>query len=247
MTHCEGEDAMSTFVENRPQPAPADRAPRHDFYAGVHKGLRNFMADTLAAVGRADAADARDVEAALAQLAGLLEMCTSHLEKENQFVHPAMEARAPGSSARTAEDHVAHEAAIDELTAAAAAVGRSAGEARVAALRALYARLALFVAENLEHMHVEETANNAVLWAHYADDELAAIEHALVASIPPDKMASFLRWMIPALNHAERVTLLRGIAQGAPAEVVEGVLGIARARLSARDWARLESALVVSA
>ena len=32
--------------------------------------------------------------------------------------------------------------------------------------------LALFIADNFQHMHVEETAHNAVLWARYTDAEL---------------------------------------------------------------------------
>jgi hypothetical protein len=222
-------------------------APRHDFYAGVHKGLRSFMADTLVAAGRADPADPQDVDATLSQLRGLLAICATHLEHENRFVHTAMEARCPGSSARTGEDHVAHEAAIDELIAAIGAVERACGAARAGALHALYGRLAQFVAENFEHMRIEETANNAVLWAHYTDEELAAIEHAIVGSIPPADMGAFLRWMIPALSHAERVAMLNDMAQGAPRDVFEAVLGIARARLSARDWAKLEGALAAHA
>jgi hypothetical protein len=80
---------------------------------------------------------------------------------------------------------------------------------RTAALGRLYRALALFVADNFQHMQVEETAHNAVLWAAYRDDELMAIEQAIVASIPPDAMAEALHWFLPALTpracgHARR-------------------------------------------
>lgn len=59
-------------------------------------------------------------------------------------------------------------------------------DSEVAAMLGLLERLlALFVADDVQHMHVEETAHDAVLWAHYSDDELMAIEQAIVASIPP--------------------------------------------------------------
>jgi hypothetical protein len=223
-------------------PAPA-AAPRHDLYAAVHKGLRSCMGETLAAVGRMDPADATDVAAALGQLRGLLELCSFHLEHENRFLHPALEARSPGASARTGEDHIGHEEAIDELTAEIGAVERAAAGARPAAAHRLYLRLARFVAENLEHMHVEETANNAVLWSCYTDAELLGIERALIGAIPPPKMAAFLRWMIPAMSHDQRVGMLAGMRQGAPAEVFAGVLALAQNRLPARDWEKLATAL----
>ena len=236
---------METRTNTRPQPQSA--TPRHDMYAGVHKGLRAFMGDTLAVVGRMDPADEHDVAAALGQARSLLAICASHLEHENRFVHAAMEARRPGSSARTGEDHVGHEEAIDELTAEIGAFQRATGAARTAAAHRLYLRLAAFVAENLAHMHVEETANNAVLWACYTDDELLAIEHMLVAAIPPQKMGAFLRWMLPSISHAERVAMLSGMRQGAPAEAFAGVLALTRANVSTRDWAKLAAALDVAA
>jgi hypothetical protein len=236
---------METRTNTRPQPQSA--TPRHDMYAGVHKGLRAFMGDTLAVVGRMDPADEHDVAAALGQARSLLAICASHLEHENRFVHAAMEARRPGSSARTGEDHVGHEEAIDELTAEIGAVERATGPARATAAHRLYLRLATFVAENLVHMHVEETENNAVLWACYTDAELQAIEGALVASIPPPEMGAVLRWMIPAMSHAARVGMLSGMRQNAPAEVFDGVLALTRAHVSARDWAKLADALCIEA
>jgi hypothetical protein len=236
-----GEHSMEATTNPRPQPQSS--TPRHDMYAGVHKGLRAFMGDTLAVVGRMDPADNHDVAAALDQARGLLAICLSHLEHENRFVHVAMEARQPGSTARTGEEHIGHEEAIDELTAEIGAVERATGPARTVAAHRLYLRLATFVADNLLHMHVEETANNAVLWACYADDELQAIEHALVASIPPAEMGAVLRWMIPAMSHPARVAMLSGMRQGAPADVFAGVLALTRAHVSARDWAKLADAL----
>ena len=56
-------------------------------------------------------------------------------------------------------------------------------------------------------------------------------------------MATVARWMMAGLNHAERVELLQGMRHGAPPAVFEGVLGIARANLSSRDWTKLAVAL----
>ena len=47
----------------------------------------------------------------------------------------------------------------------------------------LVVALALFIAENFEHMHYEETEHNAVLWAHYTDAELAELPDTVFADM----------------------------------------------------------------
>jgi hypothetical protein len=236
-----GLQASRAPIGRRPDGAGASQ--RVDLYTGIHKGLRAFMGDVLTTVGRMDANDPTEVAAVVEQVRVLLEALRRHLHHENQFKHPAMEARHPGSACPTTEDHVHHEAEIERLGADLLAVERSAGEARPAAALKLYRRLALFVAENYQHMQVEETENNAVLWAGYTDEELLEIQDALIAAIPPQWLALYLRWMVPAMAPAERAALLTGIHQGAPAEVFEGILATIKPHLGERDWAKLMAVL----
>jgi hypothetical protein len=231
-------------VDTRPT---ASVPPRLNMYVPIHKALRAFMGDTLAGVGRLDPADDSDVGVTLEQVRGLLAALTLHLESENRFVHPAMEARRPGSTAATSHCHVEHECALGELATMIEAVARQTGVERQAAVAALYSRLALFVAENLEHMAVEERDNMAVLWAEYSDEELAAIDAAIVAHVPPAAKAVALRWMMAALSHGERVHMLQGMRRAAPPEAFEALLAIARTHLGARDWAKLAAALALPA
>ena len=84
-----------------PALADAQQAGRFDLYAGVHKALRLYMTDTLARVGRADPADDDEVAGAIGQLRDLLELCDLHIEDENRFVLPALEARRPASPSAT--------------------------------------------------------------------------------------------------------------------------------------------------
>lgn len=221
-------------------------APRFDLYRPIHKALRAFMSDTLVAVGSLDTGDEADVTVVVEQTRGLLAMLAVHLDDENRFVHAAMEARRPGSARRTADDHASHECALAEFERLLVAVEQPDGPTRAQAALELYRRLGLFVAENYEHMNVEERENNAVLWADYTDEELAAIEGEILGSIPREALAVGMRWMIPAINHGERVGMLQGMRAGVPPEVFEGVLAIARGHLTARDWAKLESALGLS-
>jgi hemerythrin-like domain-containing protein len=226
---------------------PQAAAPRLDLYGPIHKALRAFMSHTLVAVGRLDTNDDAEVAVTLEQVRSLLEVLALHLEKENRFVHPALEARRPGSSGPTAHDHVEHEQAFEELGSMVEAVYRRATADRALAVSRLYQRLALFVADNLEHMDVEERDNAAVLWAEYSDKELGEIEAAIVGSVNPTTMAVVTSWMMKALSHAERVGLLQGMRHSSPERVFEGALAIARSNLSTRDWIKLANALAVPA
>lgn len=231
------------------QSVAAAAAPvRHDMYAFIHKALRAFMADTLLRLGRMDLADAREVDATLRQARELLDLCRVHLDDENRFVHPALEACVPGSAARITGEHVHHEDDIALLLEQIDMVEhlRVDGSADEAASR-LYRWFAVFAGDNFRHMDYEEREHNAVLWTHYSDAQLQAIEGALVASLPPQVNALALRWMLPSISHAERVQLLGGIRANAPAPAFEGALALARAQLDAHDWRKLGDALALPA
>lgn len=218
-------------------------APRVDLYAGIHKALRALMADTLLALGRMDCDDPLDLASGTQRLQQLLDFCRGHLQHENRFVHAAMEARAPGASEAIAHEHAQHEQDIDRLAAQATGLLHCPPPARAAGALALYRQVSLFVAHNFEHMHVEETAHNAVLWARYTDAELIAIHDALVASIPPEEMMFTLRWLVPFMNPAERAAMMRDMQAHAPAPAFAAALEVVRPHLSEPEWAKLATAL----
>jgi hypothetical protein len=221
----------------------ATQPQRVDMYTGIHKALRALMADTLLAVGRMDSMDDLDLAQATQRVLDMLGFCRAHLRHENEFVHAAIEARAPGASAVIAHEHEEHERHIAELCLEAQALRGCPGEQRSAGALELYRSLALFIADNFQHMHVEETAHNAVLWARYTDAELVAIHQALIASIPPEEMMFTIRWLVPFMNPAERTALLAEMQAHAPAPAFAAALDAVRPHLDATEWAKLSRSL----
>jgi hypothetical protein len=110
----------------------------------------------------------------------------------------------------------------------------------------LYHHLALFVAENFQHMHIEETANNAALWALYSDAELHEIHARLLAGIPPEKDLVVARWMIPALCPMERAIIVGHAKRQMPPEAFIGVLAHVKPHMDESGWTKLASAVGVS-
>lgn len=218
-------------------------APRYDLYAGIHKALRAFMADTLVAIGRMDANDAADIGPALAQLRALLGCMSAHLRHENEFIHPVLESASTGAAGRIAIEHIEHQREIAALEAQADAFDAAEASLRPALALSLYRGLALFVGENFAHMQHEEVVHGAQLWAHCSDAQLLDLEHRIVTSQTPDEAMLVLRWMLPYMAHADRCGMMFGMRAMAPAPVFAAVLDLARAHLRERDWIKLDAAL----
>jgi hypothetical protein len=216
---------------------------RHNLYALIHKALRLAMAETLAAAGRLDASDAQEVSDAIVRVRELLRFCRMHLDTEETFVHPAIEARRPGTTARICAEHVEHMASLAALGRAVDGLARAPVASRASAAFALYSELGRFVGENFVHMHVEETVHNRALWEAYTDDELVALENAIKAHHTPEDTTFVLRWMLPAMTPAERAGLVTTIRRVAPPPVVEKVVALAKAHVDASGFDKLTLAL----
>ncbi len=225
-----------------PVSAPAAAASRFDLYGPIHKALRACLFDTVVRVGRLDLDDAGEFRRVCDQVDALAATLRSHLAHENEFIHSLMQSLAAGSPQRAAHDHADHLEAIARIEALNAVLRAAPSRG---ACEALYHHLALVAADNLEHMHLEETQHHAVLWDHCSDAELLAVEQAIVASLSPREFTEMLAWMLPALAPTVRTQMLTGIRQGAPAPVFEMVLGIARSNLDATGWAKLSRSLGV--
>ena len=216
---------------------------RYNIYEVVHKALRARLAETLVAIGQMDADEDGSLCAVVGQVRTTLAMMRGHLGSENEFVHVAMEARAPGSTRRIAEEHLHHEEDIQTLDDACTALLDAAPGARAARAGRLYVMFDLFVQDNFSHMRYEEDHHNAVLWSAYTDEEILAIEQALVAAIPPEKKALFLLSMVPAVPTRDRARLLGGLRASAPPEAYAGLYAAVVPRLDAGARQRLDAAL----
>jgi len=216
---------------------------RYDIYRLIHKGMRAFLTDTLLTVGRMDASNEDELRLGLLKLQRLLDFCMNHLDHENKFIHPALDACMPGSADSMYAHHEHHVHLIRELGDIAQELLQKSGVEQEQLAADLYRKLALFVADNLAHMHEEETINNGILWQHYTDAEIQAIERALVSTISPQQNAEVMNWILPAINHGERHEFLAGMRQHAPRAHFQNVLDIARQQLNWEDWSKLKFAL----
>ena len=123
-----------------------------DIYRRIHKALRFCMSDTLSRVSRLDIGDRGEVVSVLAQVREMAILCATHVAHEDTFVHPAMEARFPGTAKATAAEHAHHKYACRKIIALGDAVYNAREEDRESLVSQLYHYISLFVAESLHHL-----------------------------------------------------------------------------------------------
>jgi hypothetical protein len=211
-------------------------ATRFDLYGPVHKGLRALMADTLLRFGSLDVEDPAQLREACDQALGMLELLRSHVDHEDEHIHPLLERCRAGAANQAEREHVEHRQVLaglaDELRGLLAAPSWPAADA-------VYQGLAKLMAENLEHMRLEDLDYQNLLWDHCSDAELMELDARVVASIPPREMMQYLRWMLPAMSPPQRLRLMRGLRAQAPVTVQVAVSRLAQQHLPETAWNRL--------
>lgn len=215
---------------------------RYNIYTLIHKGLRASLCQNLVDLGKLDNTDSEAVTHQLDITENLLNFCRGHLAHENTFIHPAIQ-KLDKNPLQTIDDHHEHESAIDELQHKIATIKNLQDQDKARALHALYCVFSLFVAENFTHMRIEETHNAELLWKHFSDAEIHAIEQKIVGSLSPEENLLGLLMILPNITHSERVIFLQGFRQAVPAEVFNGTVSMLKPLLTSKDWLKLNTSL----
>lgn len=228
------------------EPASEYELVSFDLYRNVHKGIRGELFQVTSLAGSMDPGERCARERLQAGVHALFGFLVAHAEHEDDFVQPLIEAHAPYYAEVVASDHVRLE---DQMAVIEARVGRATTAPRAeqrGRVHHVYRDLAAFTSTYLEHQHFEECKVMPALDAVVGTDELAAVDAAIVAGIPPEQMAASLGLMLPAMNVDDRLELLGGVQAGAPPEVFAGVWALAGSLLDTPDHQALAARLGLS-
>lgn len=206
-----------------------------NLYRNIHKGIRGELFAVTNQAGNLDPSDVAARRALAERVVNAVDVLVTHAEHEDTHIQPVLEERLPALAAKIALDHVTLDERMIELREiAAAAVDVDAADARAVTER-VYLDLASFTGTYLAHQDVEERTVMPALEAAIGNDAVVVLERAIIASIPPADMAKTLPLMLTAMNIDDRAELLGGMRAGAPAEVFQGVWGLAGSVLTAAD------------
>jgi hypothetical protein len=217
---------------------------RHDIYGPIHKGIRLALAELVIRIGSTDFDDEAAARDTLAALRHQMMLSASHLAHEEAHIHGALEARAEGATLTLLADHDHHRRAFDEIEALMQAIEATPAGEREALGRRLYLDFSRFVAADFAHMAEEEMVILPLLHRLFTDEEIIAMEAAIVAALPPEKVIAFMKIAIPGMNRPERIRFLNFVRGGAPAEAFEAIRNFAaRPTLTPDDYRAVELGL----
>ncbi len=205
-----------------------------DLYRDIHKGIRSELFAVTLTAGRIDPTCDLDRQALAGHVGDVMQLLVEHAEHEDGPILPVLEANLPDLAEKIENDHHVLEGRIASLRDQATSIVGEVAEPR-RALHRLYVELASFTGAYLEHQDVEERVVMPALQTAVGIDAVVAIHEAIVGPMPPEQMARSLALMLPAMNVDDRTEFFGGLAQGAPAEVVEGVWSLAASVLTADD------------
>jgi hypothetical protein len=204
-----------------------------DLYRDIHKAIRAELFAITSTAARIDPSNPIARAALADHVRDVAAFLVSHADHEDTHIQPALERELPELAAQIAAEHPALEGELDGLVALA-----DAGE-----VATLHLALASFTGRYLLHQDVEERVVMPALEAAIGVEAVLAIHQAIVTSIPPDEMGRSLALMLPTMNVDDRAELLGGMQASAPAEVFDGVWGLARSVLEPSDIAAVAQRL----
>jgi hypothetical protein len=222
---------------------PEFRLAGVDLYRDIHKGIRAELFAVTSSAGNIDPADCGDRRALASHLEQMAWVLESHARHEDAHVEPLLREHLPALAERVEADHAELEARFAWIVALAVDLVDAPVAQQRGGLHLLYLELSGFTSRYLRHQLVEEGEIMPELDRLLGPDQCGALHGAIVGSIPPDEMARFLAFMLPAMNSFDRLEMLTGIRMSAPPEAFDGVVGLARSVLPPRDFQLLTTAL----
>jgi hypothetical protein len=235
----------STQNKNKSKGSVYPMSDRFDgFFTPVHKGVRYGLAHVSLKVSSMDFTDPVQFDELVEQCKSLFEMLRFHAEHEDQYCEPVYKEQSLEKAKILEDDHISLEkelAELDRLLQTMVNVGDPSERMKIS--KKFVLDYFHFATHYLSHLHREESIGLGMLLAARTDEQLIALNHEIEASIPPEKMALFLRYMIPGCNVHERLEMLGAMKKFAPPEVFRAVCKLSQNVLSTDDWAELEGRL----
>ena len=217
----------------------ANQMPREDLFTPIHKGIRSMIYELGTKLQRTDFTNISATEAIISQLkynlksansACIVCMLHQHGEHEEQSVFPQI---APYDSKLVdtlIQEHVEITRISDEI------LQLKDNALRIEMGTRLNRMANSLLAFYLIHLNNEEDTILPLTWKYLTDDLIRAIRTKIQMSLPPEKYAEWMRWIIPSLNINELVGIFSGMKMAAPPQLLEKMMYLAEENLDHGTW-----------
>lgn len=186
---------------------------RYQFYR-EHKYVSAALNDLERLIARTDFCDSAALEEVKRGFEDLKGMLKGHAQYENERLHSLLKQKnAPVSIYQhVEEDHAVQEKQLLELEEIIQRISlENEEEKKIELGYQLYLTYRKFVADNLAHLHEEETQILPELQRLYSDSELRQVEAHSYKEMTPDEMINMLQVLFPHMNRYDRQAILMDI------------------------------------
>lgn len=210
-----------------------------------HKGIRNGLSQLSLFAGKTDYADKAEVAKLYTLGKEVFEILTTHANDENDVSLKALEDRLKGSSHHDIEEHIRIHVAQSKLEDFLKQIHSDSIEGRDASEKGatFYAMLSDFHADYLRHMAEEEKETQVLLWQHFTDEELAQHRAEIMKKLKPETLLLWLKFIVPAQSHKEKVGLLSNFKAMAPSDFFKRAMDVIKNAISPDEWNALHESL----
>jgi hemerythrin-like domain-containing protein len=197
---------------------------RYQFYR-EHKYVSSSLNDLERLIAKTDFCDRIAVEQVKKAFVELIGMLKGHAEYENGRLHALLRQKNSPSSiyAQVEEDHVAQDEQLLQIEKMIQDIQlEQEDRKKIDKGYLLYLGFRKFVADNLAHLHEEETQILPALQKLYSDQELQQVEAQSYREMTPEQIIQMTEVLFPHMNTYDRQAFLMDIYSLVP-EKFDGV------------------------
>ncbi len=213
-----------------------------DLFTFIHKSIRSMIYNSASKLQSTDFKDIKESEEMILSLRQDLELLHEHAVHEDNIIFPEIADNEPEMIKILNDEHKDLEVKLNKLLVQMDEIfSTSNDDERLVYGEELNNLFNDFSASYLAHMNHEEATVLEASFKYLTDDELIAIRTRIQTKIPAERYKIWLHWMLKSLNNSELVGLLGGMKAGAPSQVFENVVGVAKSVLDDRKWAKISN------
>ncbi|MBS0605229.1 MAG: hemerythrin domain-containing protein [Verrucomicrobia bacterium] len=183
---------------------------RYQFYR-EHKYVSSALNDLERLIAQTDFCDSASLEGVKRSFEDLAEMLKGHAQYENERLHVLLNRKNSTIPAcrHVEEEHAAQDAQLSQIGELIQGISlESDEEKKIERGYQLYLAYRHFVADNLAHLHEEETQILPELQRLYSDSELQQVEAGTYREMTPDQMIAMMNILFPHMNRQDRQAFL---------------------------------------
>jgi Hemerythrin HHE cation binding domain len=218
-----------------------------DLFTPIHKAIRSMIYDVGGRLQSNDFSDAAaskpllddlEHEFSTALSSGcILCLLHAHATDEESEVFPPVSKHDAALVQGFIEDHHALTRRLETIAKMAHDLASTAPrEGRIQLGIELNRETNEFFSAYLDHMNREEKTLVPLMRERFTDQQMRTMRGTIMGRMPRERLASYMRWMLPSLNVDELTGVLAGVKSASPPPVLQFISGIAAQHVDPQRW-----------